>query len=63
MTAVDLSIVIPCYMEEPHLAESVRVLSAVLDGTRYRYELIFVEDGSTDGTRGVTEFTLDVEEN
>ena len=52
---MDLSVVIPCYNEEPHLRESTRVLSAVLDKTRYEYEIVFVDDCSTDGTRDVIE--------
>ena len=52
---MDLSVIIPCYNEEPHLRESTRVLSAVLDKTRYDYEIVFVDDCSTDGTRAVVE--------
>lgn len=46
----ELSVVIACYMEEGHLAASVRELAATLDGMGRSYELIFVEDKSTDGT-------------
>lgn len=53
MPKIDLSLIIPCYREESHLAASVRTLTAVLDQTRWKYELIFVDDGSPDGTRGV----------
>jgi len=52
---LDLSVIIPCYREEPHLAASVQTLSAVLDRTRCAYELIFVDDRSPDGTRDVIE--------
>lgn len=48
---MDLSLVIPCYNEAPHLAGSVKALREVLDGTRYDYEIVFVDDGSRDGTR------------
>jgi len=47
----DLSLAIPCYNEAEHLEDSVRQLVEVLDGTRYDYEVVFVDDGSTDGTR------------
>lgn len=50
---MDLSLVIPCYNEEPHLRDSVRELCAVLDGTRLDYEIVFVDDVSPDGTRAV----------
>jgi glycosyltransferase involved in cell wall biosynthesis len=52
---MDLSVIIPCYNEEPHLRESTRILSAVLDKTRYEYEIVFVDDCSTDHTRDVIE--------
>lgn len=50
---MDLSVVIPCYREESHLRESVRVLCATLAQTRLDYELIFVDDCSPDATREV----------
>ncbi|MCA8975036.1 MAG: glycosyltransferase [Planctomycetes bacterium] len=46
----DLSVVIACYQEESHLVESVRQLREVLDATGRSYELVFLEDKSTDRT-------------
>ncbi len=46
----DLSVVIACYQEEGHLADSVRQLTRTLDRTSRSYELIFIEDKSTDRT-------------
>ena len=46
----DLSVVIACYQEEGHLGESVRQLREVLDATGRSYELIFLDDKSTDRT-------------
>src|SRR5262249_34119685 len=48
---VDLSLVIPCFNEASHLRGSVAALVEVLDATRYEYEVVFVDDGSQDGTR------------
>ncbi|MEO6596415.1 MAG: glycosyltransferase family 2 protein [Planctomycetota bacterium] len=48
--APDVSVVIACYQEEGHLADSVRQLCETLDATRRTYELIFVEDCSRDRT-------------
>ena len=48
---MDLSLVIPCYNESPHLRASVAALREVLEATRYDYEIVFVDDGSQDGTR------------
>lgn len=49
----DLSVVIACYQEQGHLAESVRQLVATLDTTGRRYELIFVDDHSSDRTAAI----------
>lgn len=46
----DLSVVIACYMEEGHLEDSVAQLTATLEQLGRSYELIFVEDCSTDRT-------------
>jgi dolichol-phosphate mannosyltransferase len=48
-----LSIVIPVYNEIESLPVLISSLSRVLDSGQYTYEIIFVDDGSTDGT---TEF-------
>jgi glycosyltransferase involved in cell wall biosynthesis len=44
-----VSVVIPLFNEQPSLDELYGRLTAVLRGTGYRYEIIFVDDGSTDG--------------
>ena len=48
--APDLSVVIPLYNEEPNVAELHRELSAALHAWGRSYELLFVDDGSRDGT-------------
>lgn len=50
LSDIDVSIVIACYNEATHLDQSVRDLIRVMDQTRYRYEMIFVDDCSRDGT-------------
>jgi glycosyltransferase involved in cell wall biosynthesis len=52
---VDLSVVIPVYNEERNLCPLYEQLGAVLHGLGLRYEIIFVDDGSTDGSYGVLE--------
>jgi len=49
----DLSVVIACYQEEGHLRDSVAQLVATLDGMARSYELIFLDDKSTDGTAAI----------
>lgn len=45
-----LSIVLPAYNEKPNIAEAADTLSKLLEKEKIDYELIFVSDGSTDGT-------------
>src|SRR5690606_9680684 len=48
-----LSVLVPCHNEEENVALLVEHLEAVLDAmpdVAHRYELVFVDDGSTDGT-------------
>jgi len=48
-----LSVVIPAYNEEQRLPRSIESIERYLDSSRPDYELILVDDGSTDGTRKV----------
>ena len=45
-----LSIVLPAYNEEQNIANTVSVLSGLLEENGIEYELIFISDGSRDGT-------------
>ena len=45
-----LSIVIPSYNEEGNIANTESVLRGILEREKIPYELIFISDGSTDGT-------------
>jgi glycosyltransferase involved in cell wall biosynthesis len=45
-----LSVVIPAYNEEENVPILYEKLKKVLDGLGEDYEIIFVDDGSTDGT-------------
>jgi glycosyltransferase involved in cell wall biosynthesis len=51
--AVDLSLIIACYNEEPILAASMAEVFRVLDALRWTSEVIFVDDQSRDGTLAV----------
>jgi len=48
-----LSIVIPCYNEEARLPRTIEQVEQYLEGRDLSYELILVDDGSSDGTRQV----------
>jgi len=46
-----LSVVVPCYNEEQRLPRTIEQIERYLDGRGTAYELILVDDGSSDGTR------------
>lgn len=48
---IDLSVIVACYHEEPHLVRNVLILNNLLKLTSLRYEVIFVDDASRDETR------------
>jgi glycosyltransferase involved in cell wall biosynthesis len=52
---MDISVVIPLYNEQESLRELHERLTSVLSGMGAAYELIFVDDGSTDGSYLVLE--------
>lgn len=45
-----LSIVLPAYNEEQNIANTAKVLAECMEGQGIDYELVFVSDGSRDGT-------------
>ncbi len=45
-----LSIVIPAYNEEKRIGQTILALRSYLKSKKYDYEIIAVDDGSTDGT-------------
>ncbi|MBN1760252.1 MAG: glycosyltransferase family 2 protein [Chitinispirillaceae bacterium] len=47
-----ISVIVPAYDEAASLPILVEELSAAMTGHQYRYEVIIVNDGSTDSTRG-----------
>ncbi len=50
MSSTSISVVVSLYNERPALDELCRRLDAVLSGLGRRYEIIFIDDGSTDGS-------------
>jgi glycosyltransferase involved in cell wall biosynthesis len=51
--AIEISVVVPVYNEEENLPVLIPHLSEVLGSLGEPYEMIFVDDGSTDGSREV----------
>ena len=52
---IDVSVVLPVYNEAGHLADEVKRIRHALDHSEYSYEIIVVDDGSSDGSREVAE--------
>lgn len=50
MTAISLSVIIPAYNEGPRIAKTLEIVAAYLSKQPYSWELIVVNDGSTDDT-------------
>lgn len=50
---LDVSVVLPVFNEAGHLEEEVQRIRAALDLSPYTYEIIAVDDGSTDGSAEV----------
>jgi glycosyltransferase involved in cell wall biosynthesis len=50
---VDISIVVPVYNEHDNIAELYSVVTSAIEATGLAYEIIMVDDGSTDGSYGV----------
>ena len=48
-----LSVVIPCFNEEQRLPRTIEQIERYLDARQTAYELILVDDGSSDGTRRI----------
>lgn len=53
-----LSLVIPAYNEEARMARTLEVVSAYLDSLGKSWEIIVVDDGSTDGTLRVLQQSM-----
>ncbi len=51
----DLSIIIPAYNEEARLAATLDRINDYLKGRDFTYEILVIDDGSTDGTVEVAE--------
>ncbi len=50
---MDISVVIPLYNEEESLPELEAWLRRVMEQSGFSYEILFIDDGSTDGSWGV----------
>lgn len=58
MDKYDFSLILPCYNEAEHFNRSLPRIISALDQTDYTYEIIFVEDKSTDKTKSLVKKVL-----
>ncbi|MDQ6720294.1 MAG: glycosyltransferase family 2 protein [Candidatus Dormibacteraeota bacterium] len=59
----ELTVVIPAYNEEQRLPRTIEQIERYLNGRGMSYELILVDDGSTDGTRQVMDAAAERNQN
>ncbi len=49
----DISVILPCYNERDHVVAEIDRIRGALDASDYTYEIIVVDDCSTDGSNEV----------
>ena len=52
---LDISVVVPTFNEEESLPELVAWVARVMAANNFRYEMLFIDDGSSDSTWEVIE--------
>ncbi len=55
---MDVTIVLPCFNEQDHVVEELQRITTAMDATDWTYELLVIDDKSTDGTLAVLEEVL-----
>jgi polyisoprenyl-phosphate glycosyltransferase len=55
---LDVTVVLPCYNEEAHVMEEIERITRAMEASSYSYELLVIDDKSTDGTLAVLEAAL-----
>jgi hypothetical protein len=50
---LDVTVVLPCFNEQDHVVAELERISAALDASPFSYELLVIDDASTDGTLDV----------
>ena len=56
--SLDVTVVLPCYNEQDHVLEEIERISKAMDATGFSYELLVIDDKSTDGTLKVLQDAL-----
>ena len=50
---LDVTVVLPCFNEQDHVVQELDRISAALDASEFTYELLVIDDKSTDNTLAV----------
>ncbi len=50
---LDVTVVLPCYNEQTHVLAELERITAAMDASLFSYELLVIDDKSTDGTLAV----------
>ena len=53
--SLDLTIAIPCLNEERNIGATLDTVAAAMSELPYSYEILVIDDGSTDDTAGVVD--------
>jgi glycosyltransferase involved in cell wall biosynthesis len=56
--SLDVTVILPCYNEEAHVAREIERITAALDASNFSYELLVIDDKSTDNTLAVLKAEL-----
>jgi glycosyltransferase involved in cell wall biosynthesis len=51
--SLDVTVVLPCFNEQDHVVQELQRISAALDASEFSYELLVIDDASTDDTLAV----------
>lgn len=49
--SLDISLILPCYNESPHIDNSTERIIDVLNSSKFSYEIILIDDKSSDNTK------------
>lgn len=55
---VDVTVVLPCYNEQDHVLDEIERITKALDNSSLSYELLAIDDKSTDGTLAALQESL-----
>jgi glycosyltransferase involved in cell wall biosynthesis len=53
VNSLDVTVVLPCYNEQDHVSDELERIAKALDASDFSYELLIIDDKSTDNTLAV----------